>query len=439
MATVAEVKDEIHRIWRSSFQTELDDALEAELRRSAVVGIKATLESAVRAELDRYLGFGRYERQPSGKKPPAYQRSGSYRRQVETEYGPMADLQVPKLRTGNRTRPWQILQRYRRARQLVLDKALYLYALGLSLRDLQEALYLFLGRVLSRRAVNQVTLDVQRTMAAWRAAPIPQTPPILIVDGVWVTILYPTGAQWTDRAGHQREEVRGHERVILTVVAVWPDGRHHILHDEGAANEDASTWSTLLQHLIARGLDPQAVQVVVSDGTPGLLEALAATLPTARLQRCTVHQVRGFERSLGTTDLPTTDPQTGQPLTREHARQQRRQAIQAEALAIFEAPTRAEAEQRLAAFVATWQPLEPQAVHSFTWGLTRCFTFYHLDPALHPLVRSTNLLERFFREFRTKADEIGAFPNEVSCLTVFHLVMVREHAKHDRVDFANTG
>ncbi|HBY96773.1 MAG TPA: transposase [Chloroflexi bacterium] len=113
--------------------------------------------------------------------------------------------------------------------------------------------------------------------------------------------------------------------------------------------------------------------------------------------------------------------------------------MHAEAQALFEAPTRVEAEHRLAAFVATWQPLEPQAVQSFTWSIQRCFTCYHLDPALQPLVRSTNLLERFFREFRTKADQIGAFPNEVSCLTVFHLVIVREHAKHDRVDYANTG
>ena len=60
-------------------------------------------------------------------------------------------------------------------------------------------------------------------------------------------------------------------------------------------------------------------------------------------------------------------------------------------------------------------------------------------PALHELIRSSNLLERFFREFRNKSDEIGAFPNEDSCLAVFHLVMVREHAKHDRVDFAKTG
>jgi hypothetical protein len=29
-------------------------------------------------------------------------------------------------------------------------------------------------------------------------------------------------------------------------------------------------------------------------------------------------------------------------------------------------------------------------------------------------------LERFFHEFRTKSDEIGAFPNEPTYLTAFH-------------------
>jgi transposase-like protein len=45
-------------------------------------------------------------------------------------------------------------------------------------------------------------------------------------------------------------------------------------------------------------------------------------------------------------------------------------------------------------------------------------------------------LERFFREFRAKADEIGAFPNETSCLTVFALVVERDHAKHNRLPVA---
>ena len=436
--TIAEREIQIQRIWRNSFQYELDEALETRLRQSALVGVKAALEAALIEELDVQLGFGRYVRLATGKKPPEQQRSGFFQRQIDTSYGYIPHLRVPKLRRGNKSRQWQVLVRYQRALQTLLDKALYMYTLGLSLRDLQETLYLFLGHVLSRPAINRVTLAVQSKMDAWQQQPIAETPPVLIVDGVWVTILYPTGETWTDRSGHLRQQVRGQERVILAALAVWPDGRYHILHYEVAEDESVDTWSTFFLHLTNRRLDPKAVQMVVSDGTKGLLQALKTFLPKADLQRCTVHKVRGFVRYLSYQDLPDTDFQTGQPLTEEQARQQRRHAMKTQALDIFTAPTKSEAEQRLADFVVKWQPLEPKAVHNFTWGIKRCFTFYQLDIALHPIVRSTNLIERFFREFRTKSDEIGAFPNEDSCLAVFHLVMVREHAKHDRVDFAKT-
>ncbi|NKB18608.1 MAG: IS256 family transposase, partial [Pseudanabaena sp. CRU_2_10] len=39
------------------------------------------------------------------------------------------------------------------------------------------------------------------------------------------------------------------------------------------------------------------------------------------------------------------------------------------------------------------------------------FTFYQFDSSLHRHIRTTNHLERLFREFRTKSDEIGAFPS----------------------------
>ena len=345
---------------------------------------------------------------------------------------------MPKLRTGNAARDWHILVRYQSCLQGLLDRALYAYTLGLSVRDLQELLFLFMGHLFSASAINRVTVAAQSPMDAWRQQPLRETPPIVIVDGVWVSIQYPTGETWTDRSGHERHKVRHQERVILAALGVWPDGRHYLLHYEIAVAEEASAWATFWQHLIARGLVANQVALVVSDGTKGLLDTLPTYVPQATLQRCTVHKVRGFERYLHYQDLPTTDAPTGHPLTKEQAQQQRRQTMKAEALDIFTAPTRSEAETRLATFAAKWEAMEPDALHNFKWGIKRCFSFYQHPIELHELIRSTNLLERFFREFRNKADEIGAFPNEDSCLAVFHLVMVREHAKHDRVDFAKT-
>ena len=408
------------------------------LRQAALGSVKACLEEALRQELSEHLGFGRYQRQPTGAKPAKAQRSGYFKRRVSTDHGDIVDLKVPKLRSGNKERAWKILSRYQRCLQYLLDALLYLYVLGLSLRDLQETLAILFGPVLSVSAINQVTTKVQAEMTLGRQQPIPQTPPIIIVDGVWVKILYPTTATWLDRAGHTRRERQVQERVILTGLAVWPDGRYHLLHYEVAETEDEVGWQAFWQQLLKRGLEPQAVKLVVSDGTKGLLTALERYVPKAKLQRCTVHKVRGFERYLSYHQLPDLDPQTGRPLTEAEAKTSRKTEISMDAHDIFKAPNRAEAEQRLEKFNQKWQALEPQAVKNFNWGLKRCFEFYAFDPVLFTLIHSTNLLERFFREFRAKSDEIGSFPNEDSCLTIFHLVMVRDHAKHQRLTFAKT-
>lgn len=431
MTRVAEIPNQVKRIWQHSFQSELDSALEQRMRSHALSSVQAVLEAALTEEVEA-------ERQTAT--DPALRgayRSGYFERQVLTSFGVLPQLRVPKLRTGNRSRHWRILQRYQQAMPVLLDKLCYVYTMGLSLRDLEEGLYVLFGHVLSRGALNRVTRAAQSPLEEWRTQPITDTPPVLIIDGVWVSIQYPTAETWIDRSGHERQRVRAQERVILAVLGVWEDGRHQIIDYSIATAEDTAAWTQVWQRLRARGLDEAKVQVVVSDGAKGVLAAQQQELPHAKLQRCTVHKVRGFERYLTYRDLPTADAD-GVPREREAARHERQQAMKREALAIFEAVTRQEAEARLQQFVSRWQALEPKAVGNFTHGLKRCFTFYQLDAALHPLVRSTNLLERFFREVRAKTDEIGAFPNEESGLVIFHLVLLREHAKHDRFATAKT-
>lgn len=434
MPTIAQVKQQVDRIWYASFQTGLTDTLASELRRQALLGVKAALETALLEELEAHRQCVDHEQHSA-----ALQRSGTYTRRLLTTHGFIPDLHIPKLRAGNRERRWEILRRYQLSMPLLLDQALYLYTLGLSIRDLQEALYILFGRVLSRQAVNRVTLAAQSPMDEWRTRPITDTPPILIVDGVWSQVLSPTGAIWTDQSGHERREMRGEEQVILTVLGVWLDGRHQIIHYQPAAAEDSAAWSALLSALIKRGLEPESVQMVVSDGSTGLPAALARHLPEAKQQRCVVHKIRGLERAFCYRELTTIDPVTHQPLTHEAARRLRRQQLSTDAHAVFEAPSRAEALERLAEFGATWGVLEPEVVRLLSKDVEVCLTFYQFEPALHSLVRSTNLLERFFREFRTKSDEIGAFPNELSSLVVFHLIVTRDDAKHDRGRTAKTG
>src|SRR5204863_6582945 len=105
------------------------------------------------------------------------QRCSTSTRRVLTSHGFIPDLPLPKLRSGNAERPWHVLRRYHLAMPLLLDQALYLSTLGLSSRALQEALYVLFGQLLSRAAVNRVTLAAQSLMEAWRTRPISDTPP----------------------------------------------------------------------------------------------------------------------------------------------------------------------------------------------------------------------------------------------------------------------
>jgi len=420
MMNTSECEAAILRVQAASFQSELDSALQEALHSRVVEMVRTVLEGALVEEVNADLAAW------EGPRP---RRSGYYPRITDTQYGRIADLRVPKLRWGNEQREWQILIRYEKGLRGWLDQVGYLYVLGLSLRDLQVALYAQLGTVLSPTAINRVTLAVQQQYEAARQAAIVQTPPVLIVDGVYVTIMYPTGEWVEDAAGHLRAVQRAEERVILAALAVWEDGSYQLLHFAVATTEEESTWKTFLQQLVERGLTPQTVRLVVSDGTKGLRAALKAVLPQAHLQRCITHKVRGMQRYLqyGGLTAPTSAQQ-----------QQRWHDIETDAYAIYDAEDSATARQRMAEFRAKWQTLEPKAVHNFQWGFTRTLEFYHFAPALWPRIRTTNLLERRFRTFRTRADEIGAFPNETSCLGLFFMIARYEHAKLDRPFMANT-
>ena len=203
--TIKEREQQILRVKANSFFPQMNEELESTLQRKVKAVVKTTIEAALVEELKADRA------QLSGLKP---RRSGYFSRTLDTQYGQIKALQVPKLRQRNRERQWQILTRYQRQLGCLLDWLCCLFVMGLSLRDLQEALYFLIGHVLSRSAVNQVTLQVQQQLDQHRLKTIQKTPKIIIVDGVWVEIQYTTGEVKEDRSGHLRQCRQAEERVL---------------------------------------------------------------------------------------------------------------------------------------------------------------------------------------------------------------------------------
>ena len=133
---LAEREQQILRVKSQSFHSEMTSELENTLRNEVTEVIKTTIEAALVEELELFR---------SSERGRQVRRSGYFHRLLDSQYGRIPELRVPKLRSDNKEREWQILKRYQRGLQSLLDMTLCLYVLGLSLRDLQEALYYLQG------------------------------------------------------------------------------------------------------------------------------------------------------------------------------------------------------------------------------------------------------------------------------------------------------
>ena len=110
--TIAIRKEQIMRIKKASFQSELNEEPEKRIRERVVATVKAIIEAALieepEIELEKW----------SGPKP---RRSGYFERILDTLYGRILELLVPKLCWGNKGREWTILKRYQRTLTGLLD------------------------------------------------------------------------------------------------------------------------------------------------------------------------------------------------------------------------------------------------------------------------------------------------------------------------------
>jgi transposase-like protein len=418
----------LERIRTACYQHSVSGALMKQLEVESRQLVKRLVEEALVKELDKYLGFGRYER--TGAPKGAHQhRSGSYPRSLRTMWGSV-QVQVPKLRCGNKERPWQVLERYERSFGPWLDLQLHLYLLGLSQRDLQEILHLSFGQVLSIKAIEHLTDVAQKEMEAFRQAPLQDTPPVILIDGVNLKIMCPTGTYQNNQRGQRREVKHREKLVLLAALGVWPDGHYRTLYFEVVDQETKANWKTFFRHLIAKGVDKSKLQLLVSDGRPGLHTAIRAVFQkTVKHQRCIFHKLKNLADNL-TFEHLTLNPELPKREALKQAKETRARAILRDAVAIYATPDIALIKQQLADFQIKWTSLEPKAVRCFVKDFDLTLNYLRVPFPRKKLIRTTNLLERFFREFRSRADEIGCFGSQAQAETLFYLVLKREMAKH---------
>jgi len=339
--------------------------------------IKTYLQTLFDQAVKEQISADRYERTPDRRD----YRNGSYTRSLTTKFGHVEDLEVPRLRHGSVAQ--RALDRYERIHEDV-DRAIgQLFLAGVSTRRLKSIAKELFGRSISAQTVSKATESLDEELQRYRSAELDDDYEFLFLDGI-----------------HDKVREIGVERkVLLCALGVRQDGTKRILSFRLVDQEDEKVWSAFLVELKARGLKGDHLKMITTDGQPGLLKALRQHFTFVKQQRCIAHKMRNVVVKL---------------------KRPQKKPCADEARLIWAAPNRKEAVRRFKEWEKKWYPEAESAVKCMRKDLYACLQYYDLPKEQWKMVRTTNILERSFREVRRRTRPMNFFPNEASAQRIFY-------------------
>lgn len=395
--------------------------------------VSRCIEESLETEVERILGRQRYVRRRRVKQKEGrvycsrcrshqrrdFRRNGHYLRQLALHWG-RVKVQVPQAKCqcgGNVRLRYQTLRTGQRIWEDLRLEIQAEYGRGLSYRQIKVDLDRRLESSVGLRTLNQQVLALGSEEGSFPCLKSGEIPPVVRVDGIWITVMFATGETKTDRAGRKRPVKQAKKVPILAAQGVWPStGRTCLLAWMRAEGEDAASWQTFLERLYEAGLSPEnGLCMLVSDGGTGFRAAYENVYWQVPLQRCVFHKLRNLARAI----------RTPSEMDRQAAHEFRTEFLRT-AARIWQAADEVEARQLYNAFCATWQSQQPKAIRSLARDFDDTLTFYAVQEQvalrgeLWPahLLRTTSPLERMFREFRQRYRKAILFHSAVGLQAV---------------------
>lgn len=323
-------------------------------------------------------------RQDTGTVDSLLARNGYYRRSLMTHVGLLQDIRVPRLRHGRFHT--KVFRRYRRCERLVEDLIRDLFLAGISTRRVGAAISALLETKVSSSTVSRITRGLDAQVRAFHTRPLLDEYQYLILDGIRLKIRY-NGTY--------------HIRTVLVAYGITLFGQRVLLDFRQAKGESQTAWEALLNSLYQRGLLGANLRLIVMDGAAGLRAAAELVYPEAKIQRCWVHKLR---------NVANTCPKKYQACVRQ-------------ARTIYLAANRVAAQAAFQRWKQAWRTRCPKAVACLEQDLEELLNFYDCPTEHRIKVRTTNAIERSFREVRRRTNVFSCFSNTASTERIIYAIL----------------
>ncbi len=366
----------------TSKKHELEHDVKLDVEARVRQGVKAVLEEVLREEMTQHLEAGYRELTPTRRG----ERNGYYQRNLVTPAGKIERLEVPRDREGEFVT--EVFERYKRMTGDVEEAILEMYLSGISVRKIAGVTDALSKVRIGKDAVSRIASRLEEQQKEWRERSLEEKEyPYLYLDATYLKVRW--GARVTSMA-------------LLAAVGVDEEGFREVLAVEVAASEKGAAYTSLLRGLIDRGLS--GVRLVVSDDHEGIKAAVAGELPGAQWQRCAVH----FQRNVLAHVPSSSMSEVAEDLS-----------------AIFKVSRHKTAEALAEEFVSLYEKSYPKALSLFKAGIWDALTYLSYPGSHHARIRSTNMLERLFKEVKRRTRVVGVFPNERSASTLATEIALR--------------
>jgi putative transposase len=312
-------------------------------------------------------------------------RNGYYsRKRWATALGTLHDVRVPRCRQPGLTD--HMFSRLEDHRQEFGGCVIEMLLAGVSTRRVGVLLDRIIDLPVSAGQVSQLAKRLDSQVRAFHTRVLGDDYVYVLLDAIYLKArgeprLLPSGLR------------RTRKRVILAAYGITASGVRQILDFRVAEGESQAAWSSFLWSLYHRGLTGQNLKLITTDGGGGLTAAVEEVWPCVPRQRCWFHKMQNVSGKVRRKD---------------------RQTVLEGLRAVYSAANRKEAQREYILWARKWRELYPKAVLCVERDLPELLAIFDLPPPHRRKLRTTNPIERSFREVRRRTRSIGTFINDAS-------------------------
>lgn len=355
--------------------------------------LKDILELAMLDEITCYMNRESYQRTENR----IDYRNGYYERSLDTELGRLTNIKVPRSRTGFfKTKAFK---RYQRRQQAVNEAICNVFLAGVSTRDVSGALKPVLETTFSASCVSSVTKSLDIKVKEFHKRKLLDEYQFLFLDGITLKV---------------KTSLKAIKKLVLVAYGITVFGKKELICFRIASSESQNCWEAFLNNLYNRGLKGDNLKLIITDGCKGLHAALDIVYAYTKRQHCWVHKLRNVAKTLKKSD---------------------EKLVLSEAKEIYKAETKREAVRIFRRWKNRWYKKYPQAVNCIEKDLDELLNFLEIPikeqyrKLIRRRIRTTNVIERAFREVRRRTRPLSCFTNQDSVNRIIYAILTRLNNK----------